>query len=215
MWPLLGTAPLDVAQWHIMATGEAGVKEQLLLLWRSLSTRGQSCLSTVQSQYWHESQAKATLRQSIWHYSRSMHCSYETFSAFFSHLFSLIAIGFTEYFFHTFWEKKAHCECCWVLRCFSGSGGHPAPHRIRPLAMTSSEVSEGSALYWTFLKIEAFSGCNFSNILPSPWNLSKVSRPITIIKNNYYHIAWRHTFTENCQMLFCVLDVALPSSMPD
>lgn len=54
-----------------------------------------------------------------------------------------------------------------------------------------------------------------SNILPSSWNLEKVSGPIIVIKNNYCHIAWRQTFIRNCQIMFCVFDVPLPSFMSD
>lgn len=42
----------------------------------------------------------------------------------------------------------------------------------RPLLHLSQNCSQGN-----------------SNILSSPWNLEKVSRPIIIMKNNYCHIA--------------------------
>lgn len=46
-----------------------------------------------------------------------------------------------------------------------------------------------------------------SNILPSLWDLEKVSKPIII--NNCCHIARRQSFVGNCQMMFYVFDVPL------
>lgn len=140
-WSLFESAPLDVAQWHSMVKDEAGVKEQLCLLWSCMCTSGQSCLSTVQSVLtWKLSQGHCKIK----HLALQPLCALERWDSLpSSPLFSLIAIGFTEYFFHMFGgEKKAHCECCWVLQCLSDSGGHPAPHRIRPSAKTSSKTEE-------------------------------------------------------------------------
>lgn len=126
MWPLLESAPLDVAQWHSVVKDEAGVKEQLCLPWSSLCTSRQSCLSTVQSVLtWKLSQGHCKIKRLA---LQPLHILELWDSLLSSPLFSLIAIGFTEYFFHAFrGGKKAHCECCWVLRCLSDSGGHPAP----------------------------------------------------------------------------------------
>lgn len=52
-----------------------------------------------------------------------------------------------------------------------------------------------------------------SNILPSLWDLEKVSKPITI--NNCCHIARRQTFVGNCHMMFYIFDVPLSLFMSD
>lgn len=140
-WLLLESAPLDVAQWHSMLKDEAGVKEQLCLLWSSLCTSGQSCLSTVQSVLtWKLSQGHCKIK----HLALQPLQTLELWDSLLSSLlFALIAIGFTEYFFYSFsGEKKAHCECCWVLQCLSDRGGHPAPHKIRPVAKTYSRIEK-------------------------------------------------------------------------
>lgn len=103
-WLLLESAPLDVAQWHSMVKDEAGVKEQLCLLWSSLWTSGQSCLSTVQSVLtWKLSQGHCKIKHLALH---PLHTLELWDSLLSSHLFSLIAVGFTEYFFHTFRRGK-------------------------------------------------------------------------------------------------------------
>lgn len=100
-WPLLESASLDVAQWHSMVKDEAGVKKQLRLLWSSLCTSEQSCLSTVQSVLtWKLSQGHCKIKHLA---LQPVH----TLELWDSLLFNLIAICFFEYFFFIFlWGKK-------------------------------------------------------------------------------------------------------------
>lgn len=140
-WPLLESALLDVSQWHSMVKDEVGVKEYLCLLWSSLCTSEHSCLSTVQSVLTCKvCQGNCKIKHLA---LQPLHTLELWHSLLSSLLFCLIAIWFTEYFFHTLeGGKEACCKCCWVLQCLSDSGGHSAPHRIRPLAKTSSRTEE-------------------------------------------------------------------------
>lgn len=103
-WSLFESAPLDVAQWHSMVKDVAWVKEQLCLLWSCMCTSGQSCLSTVQSVLtWKLSQGHCKIK----HLALQPLCALERWDSLpSSPLFSLIAIGFTEYFFHMFGGGK-------------------------------------------------------------------------------------------------------------
>lgn len=162
-----------------------------------------------------------------WHCGRSIDHNHENSSALSSSVFSVyqLLVLLTIFFLPSGKKKKKrerkrerkrkerkkkHCEC-WLSallpQCECRSPSTTQNPATRNCMLRGGE-QKPPLLHFS----QNYSQRN-SNILPSLWDLEKVSKPITI--NNCCHIARRQTFVGNCHMMFYIFDVPLSLFMSD